>query len=368
MIGKILLGFAAACAAFMIVTPVGRYLARAAWEEARILMRRQPIEELVRDSAVAEPALSKLRLVLDAREYAVNALGLDASASFTTFTQLDSDTLVLVLSVAYQDSLALRTWWWPIVGRVPYKGFFDVAAAQREQEKFEREGFDTELRPAAAFSTLGWFNDPLLSTTLDSDSTSLVNTVIHELLHNTLWIPDDVAFNESLASFVGHYGALAFFTARGDSAAVSRIGRGHEFDRAMGRFYASLYVRLDSVFRARPGPANREARIAGRDSIIAQARTALAAEVAPSLGITDTTWARRVRITIATLLARRVYREDPAAFEAVLVSSGGDLRNAIARIADAVRGAPRGGALDAVRKVVAADSVQRATDGAAPTR
>src|SRR6185436_12021884 len=123
----------------------------------------------------------------------------------------------LVLTVAYPDRLAIRTWWWPIVGRVPYKGFFDFGAARREQLKFEREGFDTELRPSAAFSTLGWFNDPLLSSTLHSDSTWLVNTVIHELLHNTVWIAGDVTFNESFASFAGNHGAQAFFVAPGDS-------------------------------------------------------------------------------------------------------------------------------------------------------
>lgn len=352
MFSKILLGLGAACAAFLILTPVGRYLARAGWEEARILMRRQPIERVVRDSAVSEPALSKLRLVLDAREYAVNALGLEAGESFTTFTQLDSDTLVLVLSVAYPDSLALRTWWWPIVGRVPYKGFFDVDAAQREQAKFERDGFETELRPAAAFSTLGWFNDPLLSTTLDSDSTFLVNTVIHELLHNTLWVRGDVSFNESLASFVGHHGALSFFRARGDTVAIERIERNDRFSRAIGEFYASVYQRVDSAFRAHPGPAHRQTRIDARDSVFAGARHHLATVVAPSLGITDTTWAGRVRLNIATILARRVYREDPEVFEQMLESSGGDLRNAIARIRDAVRDAPTGGALDALRCAV----------------
>ena len=349
VIWKILFGLSAASAAFLTLTPAGRYLARAGWEEARILSRRQPIEAVVRDSTVPAGTRAKLGLVLEARSFAVNALGLTAGESFTMYAQLDSDTLVLVLSAAYRDRLALRTWWWPIVGRVPYKGFFDVDAAQREQTRFERDGYDTDLRPAAAFSTLGWFNDPVLSTSLDADSTSLVNTVVHELLHNTVWIPGDVAFNETFASFVGRHGALAFFRARGDSVALARLDRGHEAERTMGGFYETLYAQLDSAFRAHPGESLRDRRIAVRDTIFAAARDRLAGEIAPALGITDTTWAARVRLNIATLLARRVYREDPAAFEAVLVSSGGDLRNAIARIGDAARVAPKGGALAAVR-------------------
>lgn len=339
------------CAAFLIITPPGRYLARGAWEEAKILLGRKPIAKLVADPTVDAPTRAKLQLVLDARDFAQTALGLRAEESFTTFTQLDSDTLVLVLSVAHRDRLALKTWWWPIVGRVPYKGYFDVGAARREQEQFERDGFDTELRPAAAFSTLGWFNDPLLSTTLRADSVFLVNTVIHELLHNTVWIAGDVSFNESFASFVGREGAAAFFRGRGDSVNAARLRRNAESERTLGRFYESLYATLDSAFKAHPGDDKRDVRIAVRDTIFADARHRLAAEVAPSLGVTDTLWARRVRINIATLLARRVYREDAREFDKVLASSGGDLKNAIARIGDAARAAPKGQALDAVRRL-----------------
>jgi predicted aminopeptidase len=348
---KVLLGIGALCAAFLVVTPPGRYLARGAWEEARILLRRKPITRLVADSTVDASTRARLRLVLEARDFAESALGLRAEESFTTFTQLDSDTLVLVLSVAHRDRLALRTWWWPIVGRVPYKGFFDVGMARREQERFERDGFDTELRSAAAFSTLGWFNDPVLSTTLRADSVSLVNTVIHELLHNTVWIAGDVSFNESFASFVGREGAAAFYRARGDSARVARLRRNTESDRTLGRFYEALYATLDSAFKAHPGDDQRDVRIAARDTIFADARRRLADEVAPALGITDSSWARRVRINIATLLARRVYREDAPEFERVLASSGGDLKNAIARIGDAARRAPKGQALAAVRRL-----------------
>jgi predicted aminopeptidase len=351
MLLRIVLGIGVAGALLFGLTEPGRFLARGAWEEIRILTRRQPIDRLVRDSTIDAPTRAKLALVLEAREFAVNTLGLRAKKSFTTYSKLDSDTLTLVLTVAHRDTLAIHSWWWPIVGRVPYKGFFDFDAAQREQRKYEERGFDTELRPSAAFSTLGWFNDPLLSTTLNADSTFLVNTVIHELLHNTVWIPGDVNFNESFASFVGREGAAMFFRTRGDSANSERLRRNRPFDKAIGSFYERLYATLDSAFRAHPGPENRDRRIAVRDTVFASARQQLAGEIAPAFGITDTTWASRIRLNIATLLARRVYRDDAAEFEAVYAKLNGDLPATIAKVAEVARRAPKGTAFKAVAAI-----------------
>ena len=164
---RVLAGLGLALLALLIVfflTPTGRYLLRAGWEEARILQRRQRIGDLVASPATDSLTRAKLRVVLEARRFATDSLGLDVEESFTRFTKLDRDTLVLVLSAAYRDRLQFRTWWFPIVGRVPYKGYFDFGAARQDAESLERRGLDTYLRPSPAFSTLGWFNDPLLST------------------------------------------------------------------------------------------------------------------------------------------------------------------------------------------------------------
>src|SRR5437867_5548064 len=194
---------AIAAALFLSSTRTGRYLARAGWEESRILLRRRPIAKIVSDTTVPAATRRKLKLVLDARAFASTALGLNVGNSFTTYSPLDHDTLVLVLSAAYRDRLEYFTWWFPIVGSVPYKGYFDFGEARAEERTFFNRGFDTYLRPASAFSTLGWFNDPLVSTTLRSDTLSLANTVIHELTHNTYFASGQAEFNESFANFAG---------------------------------------------------------------------------------------------------------------------------------------------------------------------
>src|SRR5215212_572681 len=134
-----------------------RYLTRAGFEETRILKSRQPIGRMARDSAVDPAVRRSLRLVLESRDYAAH-LGLEAKATYTTYADVGRDTLLLVLQAAPRDCICAHTWKYPIVGRIPYKGFFDRAAARREADRFTRQGYDVYLRPSSAFSTLGWFN------------------------------------------------------------------------------------------------------------------------------------------------------------------------------------------------------------------
>src|SRR5687767_2812351 len=227
---------------------MGCYLSRAGWEEARILAGRKEIARLVDDPATDQATRLKLQLVLAARTFARDSIGLDVGESFTTYSRLRRDTLVLVLSAAYRDRLEAHTWWFPIVGRVPYKGFFDFEAAKREAKKFYDRGYDVALRPSAAFSTLGFFDDPLTSTTLARDTLELVNTVIHELTHNTFYAPGQAVFNESFASFVGARGAAGFFRARGQPDAAAKVDAEWQDDKLLGDFWNALARSLDSAY------------------------------------------------------------------------------------------------------------------------
>jgi predicted aminopeptidase len=194
------------------------YVARAGWAEMKILAAREPLERVINDPATDEDTRRKLLLAREAREFAIHTLELDAGKSYTSFTRLQTDTLALVLSAAYRDRLQPKTWWFPIVGHMPYKGFFSQSAAERAQRQLEREGFDTHLRPTAAFSTLGFFADPLLSTLLRYDDVDFVETILHELAHNHLFVRSHVRFNESFATFVGRVGAIRFFCDSGRQA------------------------------------------------------------------------------------------------------------------------------------------------------
>ncbi len=331
-IGLILLAVVAGAVVLTAATPLGRYLARAAWEEGKILRGREPIAQLVRDSTVAPEVRAKLELVLEARQFAVDSLALPAKDAFTQYTQLARDTLLLVLSGAPKDALESRLWWFPVVGRVPYKGYFDLGDAERAERALARDGYDTYLRPASAFSTLGWFDDPLLSTTLRADSVDLVNTVIHELTHNRYFAKGDAVFNESFANFVGARGAEWFFRARGDTArAEASVARWAD-DRLLAAYWARLYRSLDSAFRSLAGDSLRARRLAARDSIYGAARRVLVDSMAPRLRTISPAYAERVRLDNAALVARRIYLTDLEGFERAFAESEGDLRTAVAML------------------------------------
>ncbi|MEO8337105.1 MAG: aminopeptidase [bacterium] len=338
--------------AWLVLSPTGRYLLRAGYEEGKILSRRTPIAEIVADPATAAPLESKLSLVLAARAFAHDSLNLETGQSFTTFSALDRDTLVLVLSGAYRDKLKSYTWWFPIVGRVPYKGYFDFAEAKKQEQALAARGFDARLGAASAFSTLGWFNDPLLPTTLSGDSLTVAETVIHELTHNTYYAPGGAVFNESFANFVGSRGAERFFRSRGQLAAAAEVAARWGDEKILGRFWASLYAVVDSAFKAHPGdePAHVADRIALRDSIYSQAREQLIHEVGPQLRTISLRALERTRFDNAVLMSRRVYLTELDAFDAVLTKDGGELPRTIQDIIVAAK-SDRDKPFDAVKRL-----------------
>ena len=328
---------------YLLLAPTGRYLVRAAWEEARILARRRAITDIVEDSSTSAATRQKLQIVLAARAFASDSIHLRARESFTTFSRLDHDTLVLVLSAAYRDRLQAYTWWFPIVGRVPYKGFFDFGAARSAARSLDHEGFDVYLRPSPAFSTLGWFNDPLVSTSLNADSLDLANTVIHELTHNTFYAAGQAVFNESFANFVGARGSAWFFRSRRQSDAADEADARWGDEKLTAHFWERLYHSIDSTYKAHPGEDSTHIRdrIAARDTVYRQARTELVEVLGPQLRTIGPRVLERMRLDNAALMARRIYLTDLDLFDAVWLREGQDLRKTIDRIIGLAKSKPK---------------------------
>jgi predicted aminopeptidase len=306
-------------AAVLFSLPLGGcatgYVLRAAYEEAKILWRRQPIEQVL--ASEMDPDMrAKLELVLAVRRFAAGDLGLRVGGSYASIARVDQSQIVHVVSAAPRNRLVPYTWWFPIVGDVPYRGYFDKADADALASELEQQGYDTSVRPSVAFSTLGWFDDPLLSTVLRADANRLADTVIHELLHNTIYVAGHAAFNESFATFVGHRGAVAFFAAQGDTVraeiAVARWTDALSFSAFLGRFIE----RLETAYAA---------------GITADARTALFVEAQREFE--GQQWltgeyqgfARRP-LNNAVILHDRLYADRLSLFEAAYVASGENLR------------------------------------------
>jgi predicted aminopeptidase len=329
LIGVLLAGYTSA----YLVSEDVRYLTRAGIEETRILQAREDIAALVADPKTDSTTRASLQLVLDARDFAAR-LGLDAKKTYTTYADVERDTLLLVLSASPKNCLCAHLWRYPIVGRVPYKGFFDFEMARRTATKMEQEGYDVYLRPAAAFSTLGWFNDPLLSTAMSRDTMELAALVLHEIAHNTLYVKSATPFNESFAQMVGYRGAEAFFRARGDSVDAQRATDRWHDEMLLAGYYRDLGARLDSLYQSTDtAEVDR-----GRSEIGAWARSYLENTLGPQLRTYRIGRLTERPINNAQIISARIYRDRLHLFEAWFQQNGGQVDSAVAALNRLVEG------------------------------
>jgi predicted aminopeptidase len=303
------------------------YVLRAGYEEAKILWRREPITHVLQRTDLDDTTRAKLELALAVRAFARDALQLRVDGSFATFARVDSDATVHVVTAAYRLRLESYTWWFPIVGRVPYKGFFSKTAADAEAAQLERDGYDSEVQPSVAFSTLGWFADPLVSTVLRYDRATLANVIIHELLHNTAYLAGHAEFDESFANFVGHRGAIQFFSAAGDAPAVEHAAAVWEDALRFSDFLGRFTTRLRQVYAAGVTLAERQRLFdeAQDECRALPLRTGMYRDFATQ------------RLNNAVILHALMYADRLQVFEDLLQQCGGDLRRTITVVLEAVR-------------------------------
>jgi predicted aminopeptidase len=303
------------------------YVLRAGYEEAKILWRRQPIERLLEQPDLDPATRTKLELTLAVRAFAADTLHLRAGKSYATYAQVDDDQVVHVVSAADRFKLQSHTWWFPIVGRVPYKGYFAKADAEAEAAALERDGYDTNVRPSVAFSTLGWFADPLLSTVLRYDRVTLATVIIHELLHTTTYLAGHADFDESLAEFVGHRGAILFFAARGDEPARARAAAAWTDALLFSDFLDGFAARLTQAYAAGVSLDERQTLFAaGQEEF---RRLPLQAGRYRDFGTEP--------LNNAIILQYRMYSQQLRLFDDVFHQHGDDLPRTIAVVLEALR-------------------------------
>jgi predicted aminopeptidase len=235
-----------------------------------------PLEELSGQNA-AENDRRFAERVADIRRFAMEELGLKESKNYTRYVVIDRAYLAAVVSACVSDSFTRHEWRFPVVGTVPYKGFFDPEDARKEAAKLRAKGLDVWVRGVDAFSTLGWFKDPLYSYMKEYSAYVLADLIIHELLHATVFVKGQVQFNEQLAEFVGSTGARLYVESRFglDSPEYREIESGAVDREAFRKVVSDLVAELETLYA---GTFSREEKLAEKERIIKAAQERFVSE------------------------------------------------------------------------------------------
>lgn len=216
-----------------------------------LLYDRVPIEKSLLDQSLTESEKKKLELAVKTRNFAESVLHLNVSKNYTTFVKLNRPYVTYLLTASPKWKLEAHSWYFPIVGRFPYKGFFNESEAKEEEVLLAENDLDSHIRGVSAYSTLGWFNDPITSAMLRYQDHDLVNTIIHESVHATLFIKHEVDFNERLAVFLGNKGMELFYLnyQGAHSKALELAQKDSEDERLFALFMADEIKKLDDWYK-----------------------------------------------------------------------------------------------------------------------
>lgn len=229
------------------------YYAQAISGQMGLLWARRDVDKILADPDTDPKLARRLVVAQDILRFAETALALDPGGRYQSYVERESDQLVWNVIAAPEFSVAPLSRCYPFVGCVPYRGYFSHKAAQAEAARLDAE-YDVTISSAAAYSTLGWFNDPLLSTFIHRSDARLAELLFHELAHGVLYVKGDAGFSEAFASFVGRRGARQWLherngeTAQADAANANDNGSGFDVEIAVYGFLNDWRGRLRQLY------------------------------------------------------------------------------------------------------------------------
>lgn len=214
------------------------YLWHVSYNHVSMLNSKTPVDTILKSDKLTEDQRKKILLTQEVRQFAFDKLKLYKSDNYTDFVELNRPYVTYAVMASPKWKLEPYLWDFPIIGKAPYKGFYSEELAKAEAELMRKKNYDTYVRGVPAFSTLGKLNDPLLSSMLSYKDHDLVNTIIHELTHTTLFIKDNIDFNERLAVFVANKGTELFYKSKEgeNSKTVELINFENEDDKVFSEF------------------------------------------------------------------------------------------------------------------------------------
>lgn len=221
--------------------------------QLEVINEAVPLEEFLQDTTTTQEQREKVKIILEAKEFAFETLGINYSENYSTIFNQEDKPSMYVVTGCEPYAFRPRLWTFPVVGSFPYKGYFVREKAVEEAKRIrEEEGMDVGLRTAGGWSTLGWFKDPVLSNMLKRSEGDLVSLIIHELTHGTLFVKDSVTFNENLASFIGDRGAVLFLEKKYGKGSLEVEGfmNTRLDEEAFKNYILGAAQRLDSLYKS----------------------------------------------------------------------------------------------------------------------
>ena len=199
------------------------------WHSARghlaLMEQRVDIEDMLADDKIDAQLRQRLQLIQEIRQFSIARLGLPDNGSYDSYVQLDRPWVVQNLFAAAEFSTQLEQWCYPFIGCASYRGYYDEMRLLAYVEGLESQGLEIYVSKVPAYSTLGWFDDPVLSSFIDWPEHRLAGLLFHELTHQRIYIDDDTTFNESLASAVQQVGTELWLKSKNDSDAQAEMSR-----------------------------------------------------------------------------------------------------------------------------------------------
>jgi len=315
------------------------YVLTAATGQIDILFHSVPIAAALESGDLSEEQVLKLELIRDVREYARDTIGLSVADNYTKFYDSSGNPVAYNVSACRKDAFEPLQWTFPIVGTLPYLGFFNRFERDAKVAELEALGYDVSTYEVDAYSGLNFFPTIIMSPMLERSDLSLTNTVIHELLHGTIWRNNDVTFNESLATFFGRNGAIAYLRDRypDQPELIQQATATFEDSDRYSDFALTLFNDLNEFYSSE---LSSDEKIAGRESVYQAGRDRFAAEVQPLMncpGCYD--WVRNLPTNNAYMMGVRRYNLDLSVFERVFEAAGENWATALQVFRDAAAAA-----------------------------
>jgi predicted aminopeptidase len=303
------------------------YVLHAAKGQFELLSESIPVEDALKDETLSPTAKQHLALVPHIKSFGEQELGLKSTDSYTTAFLKPRSHSVYTVAASPKDALERMTWWFPVVGKVPYLGFFDIERARKEKHKLEQRDMDVTMGKASAYSTLGWFKDPVTLDLLEGSTADFVEVLLHEMTHTTIYLSSQAEFNEGLALLIGKWGALRFAEQQyGDEHPVyQELAQAIDDERLFSAYISSLMEALHELYAS---SMTREQKVAQRDTIFLQAQAEFQA-LQPRFQTRTFDYFATLDLNNASLLAIALYHQHYGLFEKALEKNRYDIRSLI---------------------------------------